>query len=114
MFVTSQGSAQGRFVRAIKQGNLFGAELAARELRGLSLHDALDLVALIARQRPDRLERAAIRWHGRLEIEAPALTLAESRFALAALERLPADPRAAELLRKLLRQASPTTLRTIG
>ena len=41
------------------------------------------------------------------------VTLAEARFALAALERLPADPQAAELLRKLLRQASPTTLRRI-
>jgi len=107
--MTAQGSAHGRFTRAIKDGNLFAAELAARELRGLSLPDALDLVVLIARQRPDRLERAAIRWHGRLEIEAPVLTLAESRFALAALERLPADPRAADLLKKLLRQASPTT-----
>jgi hypothetical protein len=113
-FVASQGSAHGRFARAIKDENLFAAELAARELRGLSLHDALDLVALIARQRPDRLERAAIRWHGRLEIEAPALTLAESRFALAALERMPADPQAADLLRKLLRRASPTTLRPFG
>jgi hypothetical protein len=55
-----------------------------RELRGLSLHDALDLVVLIAQARPDRLEAAAIRWHGRLEIEARSLTLAESRFALTA------------------------------
>jgi hypothetical protein len=70
-------------------------------------------VILIAAQRPDRLERAAIRWHGRLEVEVPVLTLAESRFALAALERLPADPRAADLVRKLLRQASPTTLRPV-
>jgi hypothetical protein len=37
----------------------------------------------------------------------------ESRFALAALERLPADPLAADLLRRLLRRASPTTLRQI-
>lgn len=111
--MTSQGSAQGRFTRAIKQGNLFAAELAARELRGLNLHDALDLVALIARTRPDRLEPAAIRWHGRLEVEAKSLTLAESRFALSALERLPHDPQVVESLRRLLRQASPTTLRSI-
>lgn len=111
--MTSQGSAHGRFTRAIKTRNLFQAELAAREMRGLSLPDALELVVLIAASRPDRLERAAIRWHGRLEVEATALTLAESRFALAALERLPADPRAADLLRKLLRQASPTTLRRV-
>ena len=33
MFVTSQGSAHGRFTRAIQRGNLFAAEMAARELR---------------------------------------------------------------------------------
>jgi hypothetical protein len=43
----------------------------------------------------------------------PLPTLAESRFALAALERLPADPQAADILRKLLRRADPTTLRGI-
>jgi hypothetical protein len=48
-------------------------------MRGLSPPDALDLLALIARVQPDRLEPAAIRWHGRLEIEARSLTLAESR-----------------------------------
>jgi hypothetical protein len=75
--MTSQGSAHGRFTRAIQQGNLFAAELAARELRGPNLHEALDLVALMAQARPDRLESAAIWWHGRLEIEAKCLTLAE-------------------------------------
>lgn len=111
--MTSQGSASGRFTRAIKQRNLFRAELAAREMRGLCLVDALELVILIAAQRPDRLERAAVRWHGRLEVELPTLTLAESRFALAALERLPADPQQADALRRLLRKASPTTLQRI-
>lgn len=112
--MTSEGSASGRFTRAIKARQLFQAEVAARELRGLSLADALELVILIASQRPDRLERAAVRWHGRLEVELPMLTLAESRFALAALERLPADPQAAELLRTLLRKASPTSLQRMG
>jgi hypothetical protein len=46
------------------------AELAARELRGLALNDALDRVALIAEAQPERMERAAVRWHGRLEVEA--------------------------------------------
>jgi hypothetical protein len=112
--MTSQGTAHGRFTRAIRARNLSQAELAARELRGLSLPDALELVILIAALRPDRLERAAIRWHGRLEVELPLLTLAESRFALAALERLPADAGAADLLRRLLRKASPTTLPRAG
>jgi hypothetical protein len=59
--MTSQGSSYGRFTRAIKARQLFQAEMAARELRGLSLADALELVILIAAQRPDRLERAAVR-----------------------------------------------------
>jgi hypothetical protein len=111
--VTSQGSAHGRFTRAIQQGNLWGAEMAARELRGLALDDALDLVALIARSRPDRLERAAIRWHGRLEIEGQ-VSIPESVFALGALSRLTADPQAHAMLKKLLRQAQPTLLRPMS
>jgi hypothetical protein len=31
--MTSQGTASGRFTRAIKQRNLFQAELALREMR---------------------------------------------------------------------------------
>jgi hypothetical protein len=84
------------------------AELAARELRGLALNDALDLVALIAETQPERLDRAAVRWHGRLEIEAQLLTLAESELALAALGALRADPTAIEILRAVLRRARPT------
>ena len=112
--MTSQGSAHGRFTRAIQQGNLWAAETAARELRGLALDDALDLVALIARSRPDRLERAAIRWHGRLEVEAQLLTLPEAQFALAALARLPDDPQAKAMLQSLLRMANPTMQRRMS
>ena len=38
--MTSQGSAHGRFQRAIQRRNLFQAELAIRELGTLSLLDA--------------------------------------------------------------------------
>jgi hypothetical protein len=106
--VTSEGSASGRFTRAIQQGHLFNAEQAAREMRRLSLHNALDLVGQMARVRPDRIERAALRWHGRLELEATALTLPDAQFGLAALARLPADPEAIATLKKLLEQVSPT------
>jgi hypothetical protein len=109
--MTSQGSAHGRFARAIKQGNLFAAQIAAKEMGGLPLDSALDLVVLIAKEKPERLDAAALRWHGRLELEASTLTLEESQFALAALARLRVDPRAAELLRTLLRQAKPTLVR---
>ena len=71
--MTSQGFAHGRFTRAIERKHLANAEEAARELGYVSLYDALDLCALIAEQKPERPERAAIRWHGRLELEASTL-----------------------------------------
>jgi hypothetical protein len=110
--MTSQGTAHGRFSRAIQRRDLFSAELAARELGGLGWHEALDLCVLIADAKPERFPRAAIRWHGRLELEAPTLTLGEAQLALAALAHLPqGGPEVQELLRRLLRQARPTLLR---
>jgi len=45
------------------------------------------------------LEHAAVRWHGRLELEASTMTLSESQLALAALASLCARERSAvELL----------------
>ena len=113
--MTSQGSAHGRFTRAIKQRNLFAAEMAMRETGRVSLLDALDYLALLAELRPDRAERAAVRWHGRLEVEAATLTLAESQLALAALAALCAGERdAISILRSLLRRARPTLVRRPG
>jgi len=63
--MTSQGSADGRFTRAIQTRNLWAAETALRELRVVSLLDALDYLELLAIQRRDRFDRAAVRRHGR-------------------------------------------------
>jgi len=107
--MTSQGSAHARFTRAIASRNLFQAEAALRELRWVSLLDALDYLDLLAELRPAKLEQAAIRWHGRLELEAGILTLAESQLALAALSSLCAGERdAIQILRRLVRRAKPT------
>jgi len=76
--MTSQGSAHGRFTRAIQRRNLFQAELALREMGTPSLLVALDYLELLADVKPEKLESAAVRWHGRLEVEAAAMTLAES------------------------------------
>src|SRR5437588_156185 len=100
--MTSQGSAHGRFTRAIQTRNLWAAEVALRELGVVSLADALDYLDLLAEQRPQKLERAAVRWHGRLETEAELLTLDESQLALAALASLCAGEReAVAILRRL-------------
>src|SRR5262245_27941717 len=96
--MTSQGTAHGRFQRAIERGHLFHAELAARELGYLNLADALALAALIAQGDPARYSRAAVRWHGRFALETTGLELADSQLALAALVSLPADVEGAQAL----------------
>ena len=103
--MTSQGSAHGRFTRAIKTRNLWAAESSLRELGMPSLDDALAYLDLLAEQKPEKLERAAVRWHGRLETEATFLSLAESQLALSALASLCAGERdSVQLLRRLLRR----------
>ena len=109
--MTSQGSAHGRFTRAIAQRNLAAAEIAAKELGGLALGDALDYLVLLTQLRPDRAQSAALRWHGRLELETPVLTLVESQLALSALAALcTGDADAVAVLRRLLRRVRPTLL----
>jgi len=61
------------FTRAIKQRNLFAAEVALREMGTPSLLDALDYLDLLAEVKPEKLPHAALRWHGRLELEAALL-----------------------------------------
>lgn len=110
--MTSQGTAHGRFTRALAQRNLAAAEIAAKELGGLSLLDALDYLVLLAAQRPGRAQAAALRWHGRFELETSTLTFVESQLALAALASLCAgDPEAVGVLRRLLRRVRPSLVR---
>jgi hypothetical protein len=106
--MTSQGTAHGRFTRAIQQRNLWAAESSLRELGSVSLEDALAYLDLLAEQKPEKVERAAVRWHGRLETEATFLSLAESQLALAALASLCAGERdSIQVLRRLLRRVRP-------
>lgn len=100
---------------AIKQRDLFGAELAVREAGSLSLLDAFDYLELLAETKPEKVEQAALRWHGRLELEASMMTLAESQLALAALASLCAGERdTVEILRRLLRRVRPTLVSYTG
>lgn len=83
--MTSQGTAQGRFQRAIQRRHLLAAEIAVREMDHVSLANALALTLLIGDQAPERYERAAARWHALFVFEAKGIGLAESQLALAAL-----------------------------
>lgn len=66
-----------------------------------------DGLKLIAAQHDELFERAALRWHARLELEVPGMTLEESALALnalLALRRAPDDGIAEEALDALLRR----------
>jgi hypothetical protein len=82
--MTGQGTTHGRFERAIWRRHLNAAEMAARELGGLNLAEALDLTRLMRETDRWRYERAAVRWLERL-IEERRPTLAELALASAAL-----------------------------
>ena len=102
--MTSQGTAHGRFQRAIHRSNVQAAELAAREMGGLSLADALLLCELLAKADPARYERAALRWLERfIEERLPPLT--EVALAASALAQLRHGHRniGIETLKRLLR-----------
>jgi hypothetical protein len=101
--VSAKGSAYHRFRRALDTGNLTIVRAAAAELPTINLDDALRVCALY-RADPSRYEAAVIRWLGRLCLERPATTITELKVALAAFDRLPEDPEAAEAeLRHLVR-----------
>jgi hypothetical protein len=89
--------------------------MAAKEMGGLSLLDALDYLVLLVEVQPARAPSAAIRWHGRFELESRALTVTESQLALAALADLCAGGcDATDILKRLLRRTRPTLLPRTG
>ena len=103
--MTSQGTAHGRFQRAIHQRNVQNAEMAAREMGRVSLADALSLCELLAAADPKRYERAALRWLQRfIDERLPPLT--EVALAASALAELRHGRRAVgvEVLKRILRR----------
>jgi hypothetical protein len=86
--MTSQGSAHGRFTRAIRNRNLLNADIAAREISELSLADGLAFCLLLAEADPPRFDRAIARWHARFVLEAQGITAAEAALALLAAQAL--------------------------
>ena len=90
--MTAQPSANIRFRRAIDARSVVLAELTAREMRHLTLEDALELVVLYAEAGDEKFERAACRWLSRLTNERENLTLTEAQLAAVALGALKDAP----------------------
>ena len=95
-----KGSPYARFQRSLETRKLPVVLAAAAELQSIQLDDALEILILLAQEQDARFDRAAARWVGRLPAENP-LGLAQARFALALVGRLPA---CAETLRRLARR----------
>jgi hypothetical protein len=106
--MTSQGTAHGRFQRAIRDRHLRRATTAARELGDVSLADALALTLLTAEAGDDRWPRAAARWLGRFIVESPGITIGEAGLAAAAVHELVAGIGGRELAAETLRQLAST------
>ena len=118
--MTSQGSAYGRFRRALDSGNPTIAMAEARELDLVSLTDALELVLLLVDE-PGKFRRAALRWHARYCGEVPDVGFEEAHAVLACLAGLagrrpkPAAAALAELVRRReLERASEVLIRWAG
>jgi hypothetical protein len=92
--VTSQGSAYGRFRRALDRGNLAEALSAASEVGFVGLAEALELTLLLADKEPEKYDRAAVRWHLRF--------VQDSKNVLALLSAIPTNRWAALALAELL------------
>jgi hypothetical protein len=97
-------TARGRFQRAINARHVRNAEMAAREMGGLCLADALLLCELLAKTDAARYERAALRWLQRfIDERLPPLT--EVGLAASALAELRHGSRhtGIETLKRLIR-----------
>jgi hypothetical protein len=97
VFVTSDGSPIKRLKAALRAGDLLRVRGVAAELPNVPLPDALAILELIEAQDEARFEPAAVRWVGRLALEAPGLTLSQLHLAIEALDGLPHDEAKATL-----------------
>ena len=89
VFVTAEGSPLSRYRRAIESRSVLLAELSAREMRFVTLPDAVALVALYASEGSPRFDKAAVRWLARYALERDDVRLADLQMAAGALALLP-------------------------
>ena len=100
-FVSIKGSSYPRFRRALATGNLDVIRLAASELRSVDLGDALTICMVIRSAKPDRFDRASLRWLARYCLEQ-ARSAADVQRAAEAFSTMAVDSEGAlEQLRHL-------------
>lgn len=88
MLLTSQGHVHAQFQRVLTTGNAILALDLARELKRVTLEDALAL-CLVLREDEQRYQRATARWLARYHAEADAVTLTDIREIADLLAVLP-------------------------
>ena len=90
--MTSEGGPYSIFRRALERGSLVGVRSAVANLPGPPpLEDALLICRLLLDQEPDKYERAALKWLGRLLLEQRGMSLRHAELAAAYLAAW-ADP----------------------
>jgi hypothetical protein len=90
--MTPQESPYTIFRRALERGSLTAVRAAVANLPGPPLlDDALVICRLLLDHKPDRYERAAVRWLGRLLLEQRGVSLRHGELAAAYLAAW-ADP----------------------
>ena len=87
--MSTKGSSYARFRRSLETRNLSIILPAAAELAWVNLADALEILALMAKEGDPRFEKAAARWVGRVLAETPPMSLKELRWLVAMVEQLP-------------------------
>jgi hypothetical protein len=85
----SERSPYTRFRRSLETRKLSDALESAAYVPWLNVSDSLEILTLMAEEADPRFDVAAARGIGRLLVETPPLTLAELRWVLAMVERLP-------------------------
>jgi len=87
--MSTKGSPYANFQRSLQTRKLSIVLAAAAELEHVQLDHALEILALMTQEGDERVERAAVRWIGRLLTETPPMTLNELRWVVAMVEQLP-------------------------
>ena len=102
---TSQGHPRTIFRRALEHDNLVLAEVTAREIGRVTIAEALELTALVARKQPDRYGRFAARWLCLYLEEHEKATLEDVELLVSSLRSL-ANPKDHVSTLAILRRAA--------